>query len=629
MSTPEQIALAEENTRLEEGNRQLLDEIKRLKEENRGLQKFAEEKQHLDKLDKEIRRLNGLAEPHDFVFELSKSRSEIRFFGPSRFSATGGIPRRLEFNPQRRQTPEPPKIKLPPEILLEIFKAFCSPGSQLILQREWHEMAEDEVVPRGETPPRLRMREWSEKTGSWQKERNQFDAPPILLSHICRSWRNLAISVSSLWSTLTVDPGIWRACEPPLLSLYLERSRGSPLHVTCLDSGFHDDDEFEPGWGAYNRKGDLISALFSKSHADRILSLVVEINADKILTGHFDGSSPAPEFSRLTNLELQWERWVDLEAPEDSDSDSEESPLGLKQIFANVPKLASLTVPYDRTLKLYHHLPFNPQITSLTLRHRLRLIDMLNVIEPYPNLQGLNLPTFALSYTDRIHEIQIKKRFRHDTLSTVVIHFPDYVEDGYESYVDLSLHYLFEFATLPSLRSLKVICPRNIGDVERPVRAWEANAYEEIVARSQCRVERLELVNIYVNSSDIQRTLLASPHLTHFTLFDVEDEEHSGVESTVSLLECLMDFTSEEVLAQKLQELGVAIDLPSLSGEDLARREAEVAERVVRMVDIRQRHHLPPVRLTLRLSQPLLQSTREILERMDKEGIDGIFYLYD
>ncbi|KAL0575010.1 hypothetical protein V5O48_006961 [Marasmius crinis-equi] len=503
MSIPERIALAEENARLEEGNRQLLDEIKRLKEENEGLQKFAEEKRHLDELDNEIRRLNGLAGPRDFVFELSKNRSEIRFYGSSRFSATGGMPRRLEFNPERCQTPEPSKLRFPSEILLEIFKAFCSSGSNLILEREWPRRLDSDY-------------ESSESTSPAEEEQNLCETPPFRLSLVCRLWRTLVVSEPSIWSTFTLDPGKWAACEPSVLPLYLERSRETPLHVTLLDSGYNE--EPDPYWAAYGRKEQLITQLFS--HGDRISSLVVKINEAKFLTGHFTDDHPTtPQFPWLTSLELRWYRRMYLGEPEDSEE--EEPQFGLKQMFKHVPKLVSLTAPYDHTM------------------HRLTLIHMLKVITVFSNLQEFNIPTFAFVYTDRIHGIEIKKRFCHDTLSTIIIHFPRYVEDGHESYVDLSLHYLFEFVTLPSLRSLKVICPRNTGDVERPARAWEANAYEEMVARSQCRVERLELVNIYVGSSDIQRTLLASPHLTHYTLFDVQDEKHSGTESTESLLECL------------------------------------------------------------------------------------------
>ncbi|KAL0567018.1 hypothetical protein V5O48_014974 [Marasmius crinis-equi] len=571
---------------LNEENRLLRDEITRLQAENRRLKEVEEEKKRVDELDKEIGKLNELASLDQFfIVERSKSRNEIRVHGDC--LSPKFMLRRLELHPKRYRLGT---SKLPPEILVEIFRICCSLGSNLVRQLYGTE--------------------------------NHFNAPPLRLSHVCQLWRNLVLSTSSLWSTFTIDPGYFRIIQLPLLSLYLQRSRGSLLRIKIEDSGMDGCARWST---AYQRKDMMLWDLFS--HSERILSLVLEVDEEEFLGGYFSEEKPSPNFSHLTSLALQWT------IPKETISELEELRAGCLRMFSNAPKLVSLTSPYTPHLahpELQRHpIPLSDtQITSLTLQHSFEFLDMLQVIDSYPSLQEFVIPRFALTYAGRVEALSIIKRFRHDTLSTIIIHFPDHIKDEHGSYFDLSLYYFLTIVTLPALRSLTVVCPRNIGELERPVRAWHSEAYKDMVARSQCCIERLELVNIYVCPSDIRQTLFASPHLTHFTLFDVEDDDHFATESAESVLECLADLTFEKPPAPRLQELGISIELPSLSGKELARQEARVAKKVVKMAESRRHHHLPALKLTFRISQPLLYSTRKILEGMDKEAVERIFCVY-
>ncbi|KAH0832320.1 hypothetical protein J3R83DRAFT_13332 [Lanmaoa asiatica] len=78
----------------------------------------------------------------------------------------------------------------------------------------------------------------SDVTGS-----SDFSAPwppfPVVVSHVCRHWRNIAFSTPSLWTTIVVPPEARPPYEP--VSLLLERSKGVPIdiYISC------DPDEHE------------------------------------------------------------------------------------------------------------------------------------------------------------------------------------------------------------------------------------------------------------------------------------------------------------------------------------------------------------------------------------------------
>ncbi|PBK64668.1 hypothetical protein ARMSODRAFT_1087800 [Armillaria solidipes] len=91
---------------------------------------------------------------------------------------------------------------------------------------------------------------------------------PRVVSHVCQLWRNVALSTSTLWSTLYFDDTTRRRNDPfptELLQMYLERSKQSPLSFSvnssndvtfvleCFASDFHRLHTLEmtlclPGW---------------------------------------------------------------------------------------------------------------------------------------------------------------------------------------------------------------------------------------------------------------------------------------------------------------------------------------------------------------------------------------------
>ncbi|KAJ7489447.1 hypothetical protein FB451DRAFT_1023911 [Mycena latifolia] len=82
-----------------------------------------------------------------------------------------------------------PVLTLPPEITSEIF-LHCLPTSYT--DREWNSVESSEA--------------------------------PMLLSHVCRRWREVAISTHALWAAIEFN-----APSPELFTTWLERAGGYPL----------------------------------------------------------------------------------------------------------------------------------------------------------------------------------------------------------------------------------------------------------------------------------------------------------------------------------------------------------------------------------------------------------------
>jgi hypothetical protein len=55
-----------------------------------------------------------------------------------------------------------------------------------------------------------------------------YHRPPVVLSHVCRTWRTLTISTSALWSHIVYSAPEWR---PDPVTTFLERACGSPLNI--------------------------------------------------------------------------------------------------------------------------------------------------------------------------------------------------------------------------------------------------------------------------------------------------------------------------------------------------------------------------------------------------------------
>ncbi|EPT05221.1 hypothetical protein FOMPIDRAFT_1111746 [Fomitopsis schrenkii] len=122
---------------------------------------------------------------------------------------------------------------LPPELLAQMFMA----GMEL----------DDDPVDEDDDTDEDNMDEDEDSDDDSEGEEREKPPFEVTVSHVCKLWRDVAISTPALWSTLEFS----RGPPSPESAVYLERSKGAPLDIAiditnddCEDyvDDFEDDD---------------------------------------------------------------------------------------------------------------------------------------------------------------------------------------------------------------------------------------------------------------------------------------------------------------------------------------------------------------------------------------------------
>ncbi|KIJ61105.1 hypothetical protein HYDPIDRAFT_42886 [Hydnomerulius pinastri MD-312] len=219
-----------------------------------------------------------------------------------------------------------PINQLPPELLSVIFEVGALEGSvnqddeDEITARYWNEFGEENQLDKENSDDDVAMTdgdatdddEGSVMTGSSDAPDNW---PPfqILVSHVCKHWRTVALSTPSLWTSIEVSARE----RPPYerVSILLERSGGLTLDIR-IDCEMPDDEEdFESDDGETPElsEGDL-KVLFALliAHVPRWGSISVDVASYEHMYTFLQAiSDPSvPPATQLESLQLyHHEEW--------------------------------------------------------------------------------------------------------------------------------------------------------------------------------------------------------------------------------------------------------------------------------------------------------------------------------
>ncbi|KAG2093547.1 hypothetical protein BD769DRAFT_1585158 [Suillus cothurnatus] len=265
---------------------------------------------------------------------------------------------------------------------------------------------------------------------------------PVLLTRICRRWREVAVNMPSLWHNLCLDKHWQRAAF--CYESWLERSRGRPL---SLKLQCHKHNWFE-----------LRS--FLQPYINQVSSLSL----------NFDYNSLQPNAMISDFLALE-----ELTISLDSDSEpginryillSSSTLHDLSQPSCTLRSLTVIGVFFD----MKHALTFNPAWARLTN-------IQINIKEPraFPQLLCLCPSLSSLTITTSFL-MEALEPCTHTQLQSLRIISDDfYFRNGPERFN------LFDTLSLPNLRTLEV----------HNVHQWPHEEFKAFLTRSQCPLENL------------------------------------------------------------------------------------------------------------------------------------------
>ncbi|KAL0572004.1 hypothetical protein V5O48_009959 [Marasmius crinis-equi] len=187
------------------------------------------------------------------------------------------------------------------------------------------------------------------------RRKARLKVPPIIISHVCSRWRDIAISSPFLWSTIAINLSFLPHFAPDLLRIYLENSKQCLLDIRIHGFYYDAPKGTETTWGTLVPHLRRCSSLFC-SHLPQSLTI------------------PEGSFPNLTTLEDTFPtadtRW--------------------QNYFQVTPKLTSITTS---SLYPYHTFPYS-QLTSMEFRYlQLNDVETLikHVLPPAKSLESLTV----------------------------------------------------------------------------------------------------------------------------------------------------------------------------------------------------------------------------------------------
>ncbi|KAJ6515448.1 hypothetical protein C8R45DRAFT_209378 [Mycena sanguinolenta] len=192
---------------------------------------------------------------------------------------------------------------------------------------------------------------------------------PLLLTHVCSLWRNIAISTPELWAAFDLEIG-WP--EPHLLEIgetWLGRARGCPISVKLSSCGVLSD---------INHIDRFMTALWGRSRFIRALDLKLAVEDFDIV----DDPSGNPDFRMLQKLSIHLEEGL-------GGSADGRGPL---ELFRDAPMLCEVVTevpPSCITLPWHQLTKFTGEIYTIA--------ECLDALHLMPNLVHCAFAAFGLS----------------------------------------------------------------------------------------------------------------------------------------------------------------------------------------------------------------------------------------
>ncbi|TDL22499.1 hypothetical protein BD410DRAFT_788311 [Rickenella mellea] len=336
--------------------------------------------------------------------------------------------------------------------------------------------------------------------------RSSPNTAPILLTHVCSLWRNVAVSTPDLWCRIEVGVGAkdvfehtkgWHGYVKPhprpsldakVLEQWTRRSGSMPLTVHIgypAEPELSYDGPFEIIRNVAHRWRDMLFGL-PTPYLQRVVALIPT-------------DTPLLESFAMNDRSIP--RWVSYR-----DEPPPKRPLSFNFVSSPLPLLQSLSI---RAAVWFN---FNTQLNALqtlSLDH-CRPSNSLEILRNCPNIEELTLVYYDLMRSDELPRPEsiillsrlqkfrlVHERYNHEYL-------------GDEEFLEIGK--LLRHLCLPSLKSFFYRIAILPGDEEVPAK-W--NYLSRLILRSNCSIEDLEFETIRIDAASMVKCLRLSPGLKH------------------------------------------------------------------------------------------------------------------
>ncbi|KAF9067567.1 hypothetical protein BDP27DRAFT_1328585 [Rhodocollybia butyracea] len=329
------------------------------------------------------------------------------------------------------------------------------------------------------------------------------DIPAMAVSSVCSQWRRVGLSLSRIWSRMSLDLlGDLSTPEEdrlsPILRMFITRSRQQPITLSiCLGSPLNPDIcPYEP-----------LAILCREYHRWASFTLRSEDWDVDDLFSTADYSLPREGFTRLVHLELGFspsaDFFVTFKAP------------SLQKL-----KLSSENKSYDdfeiQLLSQLTHLQLNKEIWSLAVLKALRQIT---------SLQSLDVDDHVDSDWDMDWpEDGDDEAFSFPTSSSIEVLTIRHSENDSQA---AHITSIFPLLDLPSLTTLRLDCGQDSSDPRKHL--WPSfDPFMAFVKRSSFTLTTLYIKCVALSDSKLIYLLYHIPTLLDLTVVDpiVEDGEN-------------------------------------------------------------------------------------------------------
>jgi hypothetical protein len=328
--------------------------------------------------------------------------------------------------------------------------------------------------------------------------------PPLLLANVCTMWRLIALSTAGLWSSIAVNvTGVDVRPHKGLIELWVKRSGSHPLSFQILGELKSANGLSVPG--GQTAAPSLLDVFIP--HHTRWWKIHLEYNGLGIETG-LNRIPDSITFPSLEDIYLERSIFFDSRDLTRIASMIEAAPRLRRLSWISSSEYRRLTIPWA-------------QLTLLNLTGSILFGDhCLGIIQNCPMLKSGSFVIIGPLANSELYPFK-NARFVHHNLELLEIR----TQGDFKEFL--------ERLTLPRLRNLSIEMGYFDVNTDGSQRKWPQAQFMDLLSRSGCSLEALELSNADITPQELIACLRCTSLSLRNLLLSADSSEHSCVTDEV------------------------------------------------------------------------------------------------